>query len=58
MKTLPDKRVYTVTITSKGQFTWPQELQHYVGLRPGSEIEIVVQDDALVFTIPRLTKPR
>jgi len=58
MKPLSNRRVYTVTITSKGQFTWPPELQHYVGLRPGSEIEIVVQDDTLVFTIPRLTKPR
>lgn len=52
----PKHRTYKVTITEEGQFTWPRELQRYVGLRPGDQIKIEVREDDIFFSVPRFNK--
>jgi AbrB family looped-hinge helix DNA binding protein len=39
-------------ITSKGQVTIPQQVRRELGLEPGDEVEIVVDDDGAAKIIP------
>ena len=40
----------TTTVSLKGQITIPRQIRQKLGLRPGDEIELVIQDQTLVLT--------
>ena len=39
-------------ITSKGQITIPQQVRRALGLEPGDEVDIVVEDDGVARIVP------
>lgn len=42
---------YTVTITSSGQITLPAEIRRQLGVKPGEQVNVVV-DDSHVYVKP------
>lgn len=47
-------KIYTVTVSEKGQIAVPTDIQRYIGLRPGTQINIEVRDEDIVFTVPHI----
>jgi antitoxin PrlF len=45
-------------MTAKGQVTIPKRLRDYLGLKPGSEVEFVVNDDGRVALGSKEKRPR
>ena len=50
-----DERVFTATMTSKGQVTVPKELRDELGLEAGKKLEFVARDGAVTL---RTARPR
>ena len=45
-------------MTAKRQVTLPKQLRDYLGLKPGSEVEFVVNDDGRVALGSKEKRPR
>src|SRR5437868_15311223 len=46
---ITEKAIMTVTVTSKGQVTFPKQVRDRLGIKPGSKVDFEVAEDGRAF---------